>query len=110
MKICNLLLRRRLLKLSTVTAETIQTPVEELMHQEGIMLAWSQYNYGNTTCMPPYSRRQAVAGDVVLANIRSSDDENGIEFDMYLEYAESMVFNFNQQDLLQAVMVSTCTN
>lgn len=41
----------------------------------------------------------------MLTNIRSSDDENGIDIDMYVEYTESMVLN--QQALLQAVMVST---
>ena len=55
-----------------------------------------------------FIRRQAVdvlTEDVVLTNIRSSDDGNGIDFDMYVENTESMVLN--QQALLQAVMVST---
>ena len=45
------------------------------------------------------------AEDVVLTNIRSSDDENGIDFDMYVENTESMVLN--QQALLLVVMVSS---
>ena len=45
------------------------------------------------------------AEDVVLTNIRSSDDENGVEFDMYVENTESMVLN--QQALLLVVMVSS---
>lgn len=44
------------------------------------------------------------ADDIILSNIRSNDD-GGIDFDMYVEADTNVVLN--QEALLQAVMVSS---
>ena len=53
-------------------------------------------------------RRQASdieADNVILTNIRSSDDGDGVSFDMYVQPSDNVVLN--QQAILQAVEVNT---
>ena len=53
-------------------------------------------------------RRQASdieADDVILTNIRSNDDGDGVSFDMYVQSSDNVVLN--QQAILQAVEVNT---
>ena len=42
---------------------------------------------------------------MILTNIRSSDDGDGVSFDMYVQSSDNVVLN--QQAILQAVEVNT---